>query len=194
MKPTFFRTASKFHAWLAKHHASKEELLVGFHKRSSGLPSMAWSESVDEAVCFGWIGGIRKRIDEQSYTIRFTPRRPGSVWSKVNIERAERLIKEGRMQSAGRTAYEVRRENKSGIYSYEQRKPQLEELYARLLKKNKAAWKFFQAEPPSYRKAVSWWIVSAKKEETRLRRLQQLIEYSLKGERIPQYLSRRKMR
>jgi uncharacterized protein YdeI (YjbR/CyaY-like superfamily) len=191
-KPKFFRTPERFRAWLKKSHASKSELLVGFYRKDSGEPSLSWPESVDEALCFGWIDGIRRRIDERSYSIRFTPRKPTSTWSRVNIARAEALIEEGRMQPAGLAAYKRRKENRSGIYSYEQRKPQLEEPYAGKLKRKKKAWDFFQAQPPSYRKAVSWWIVSAKREETRLRRLNQLIECSTKGTRIPQYLSRRK--
>ena len=190
-KPRFFLTPGRFHAWLGKNHATKSELLVGFYKKDSGEPSLTWPQSVDEALCFGWIDGIRKRIDDRSYTIRFSPRKPGSIWSKVNIRRAQVLIEEGRMQPAGLAAYERRKENKSGIYSYEQRRPQLEEPYAGKLKQKKKAWQFFLAQPPSYRKAVSWWIVSARREETRLRRLEQLIDYSTKGERIPQYLSRK---
>jgi len=192
-KPRFFRTPARFRAWLEKNHATKSELLVGFYKKDSGEPSITWPQSVDEALCFGWIDGIRKRIDDRSYTIRFTPRKPGSTWSKVNITRARALIEEGRMQPSGRAAYKLRKENKSGIYSYEQRKPHLEEPYASKLKRKKRAWEFFQAQPPSYLKAVSWWIVSAKREETRLRRLEQLIDYSTKGERIPQYLSRKRL-
>ncbi len=190
-EPKFFREPSRFRAWLQKNHATQKELLVGFHKKGSGEASITWPQSVDEALCFGWIDGIRRRIDDSSYSIRFTPRRPGSIWSKVNITRAEALIEEGRMQAAGLAAYKCRKENKSGIYSYEKRKPQLEEPYAGLLKRKKKAWEFFQGQPPSYRKAVSWWIVSAKREETRLRRLDQLVECSRQGVRIPQFLSRR---
>ena len=190
-KPKFFRTPSRFRAWLEKNHAAKSELLVGFHKKDSGEPSITWPESVDEALCFGWIDGIRRRIDDRSYSIRFTPRKPTSTWSKVNTARVQALIEEGRMRPAGLAAYERRRDNKSGIYSYEQRKPQLEEPYAGLLQRKKKAWAFFQAQPPSYRKAVSWWILSAKREKTRLRRLDQLIDCSTKGEKIPQYLPRK---
>src|SRR5262245_2704160 len=126
MKPKFFATPSAFRDWLATHHASAAALLVGFHKKSSGKPSMTWPESVDEALCFGWIDGIRKSIDAVSYTIRFTPRKSGSIWSSVNIKRAQALIEEGRMQLAGLNAYQCRKENKSGIYSYEQRHANLE--------------------------------------------------------------------
>jgi uncharacterized protein YdeI (YjbR/CyaY-like superfamily) len=185
MNPTFFPTPSAFRDWLEQHHAEADVLLVGFYKKGSGKPSITWPESVDEALCYGWIDGVRKRIDDVSYTIRFTPRRPGSVWSSVNIKRAEVLREQGRMRPAGLKAYEARKENKSGIYSYEQRSADLPEPYSRLLKKNKAAWSFFQAQPASYRKVVSWWIVSAKKEETRLKRLEKLIAYSAQGQRVP---------
>src|SRR5262245_33945477 len=187
MKPKFFRTPSAFRAWLAKHHATADALWVGFYKKGSGKPSMTWSESVDEALCFGWIDGIRKSIDAVSYTIRFTPRKSGSIWSSVNIKRAQALIEEGRMQPTGLNAYQRRKENKSGIYSYEQRQANLEPPYERLLKKNRPAWRFFQAQPASYRKAVSWWIVSAKKEQTRLKRLEALMAHSAKQERLPEF-------
>jgi uncharacterized protein YdeI (YjbR/CyaY-like superfamily) len=186
MKPTFFPTAADFRVWLEKNHGTARELLVGFHKTGSGTPSITWPESVDEALCFGWIDGVRKRLDERRYTIRFSPRRAGSVWSAVNMRRAQVLIAEGRMQPAGLAAFEARRENRSGIYSYEQRKVGLEEPYERLMKKNRAAWNFFQAQTPSYRKLMGWWIVSAKKEETRLKRLGELIECSARGELLPQ--------
>src|SRR5262245_40047968 len=136
MKPKFFQTPSAFRAWLAKHHANADALLVGFYKKGSGKPSMTWPESVDEALCFGWIDGIRKGTDAASYTIRFTPRKPSSIWSSVNIKRAQALIEEGRMQPAGLKAYQSRKENKSSIYSYEQRCANLEEPYEGLLKQN----------------------------------------------------------
>ena len=186
MKPTFFRTPDEFRKWLAKHHDTTSQLQVGYYKKDTGKPSITWPESVDEALCFGWIDGIRKSIDDSRYTIRFTPRRSGSVWSSVNIGRVQELIKQGRMQPAGLAAYEVRRENKSGIYSYEQRSAELVEPYNRLLKKYKAAWSFFQQQSTTYRKAVSWWIVSAKKEETRLKRLERLAAFSSKGQKLPE--------
>jgi uncharacterized protein YdeI (YjbR/CyaY-like superfamily) len=184
MKPTFFRTPADFRKWLMKHHATKDVLLVGFHKKDSGKPSITWPESVDQALCFGWIDGVRKRIDETSYTIRFTPRRTGSIWSNVNINRAQALIAEGQMQSAGLKAYEARKQFKSGIYAYEQRTVELPEPYNRMLKKNKAAWSFFEAQPPGYRKLMSWWIACAKKEETRVKRFEKLIAYSIEGKRL----------
>jgi uncharacterized protein YdeI (YjbR/CyaY-like superfamily) len=191
MKPTYFPTPAAFREWLTRHHADSKAFWVGCYKKGTGKPSITWPESVDEALCFGWIDGIRKSIDADRYMIRFTPRKPGSVWSSINIKRAEVLIAEGRMQPAGVKAYGARKENKSGIYSYEQRSVDLPEPYDRLLKKNKAAWSFLQAQAPSYRRAVSWWIVSAKKEETRLKRLERLMASSAKGQRLPEFLSRR---
>ena len=167
-----------------KYHSTRDVLLVGFYRKDSGKPSITWPESVDQALCFGWIDGVRKRIDEISYTIRFTPRRAGSIWSNININRAQVLIEEGQMQPAGLKAYQGRRENKSGIYAYEQRSVELPEPYDQLLKKNKTAWSFFEAQPPSYRKLMSWWIASAKKEETRLKRFEKLIAYSIQGQRL----------
>jgi uncharacterized protein YdeI (YjbR/CyaY-like superfamily) len=187
MRPTFFRTPSAFREWLERHHAKADVLWVGYYKRGSGKPSMTWPESVDEALCYGWIDGVRKGIDDVTYAIRFTPRKPGSIWSSLNISRAQALIERGRMQPAGLKAYQARRENKSGIYSYEQRSVDLEEPYNRLLKKDEAAWCFFETQPASYRKAVSWWVISAKKEETRLRRLEKLMGYSARGQRLPEF-------
>jgi len=180
----FFKTPSAFGKWLEANHAKSKELWVGFYKKNSGKSSITWPQSVDEALCFGWIDGIRKRIDETSYMIRFTPRKASSVWSAVNIRNAEKLIKEKRMQPAGLQAFAARKEYRSGIYSYEQRSPELEDKYVRKLKRNRAAWKFFQAQPPSYRKMMNWYIVSAKQEETRLKRLDKLIEASAQGRRL----------
>ena len=184
MIPKFFPSPSAFRKWLAANHAKSKELWVGFYKKNSGKPSITWPESVDEALCFGWIDGIRKRIDDDSYVIRFTPRKANSVWSAVNIRNVERLINEKRMQPAGLKAYAARKEYRSGIYSYEQRSPELVEPYAGILKRNKAAWKFFQAQPPSYRKMMNWFIVSAKREDTRHMRLDKLIDASTRGIRL----------
>src|SRR5947199_1896775 len=191
MNPKFFKSPSAFRKWLAANHSTAKELWVGFYKKSSGKPSITWPESVDEALCFGWIDGLRKSIDEDSYMIRFSPRKPASIWSAMNIRNAERLIKEGRMQPAGLKAYRTRKENRSGIYSYEQRSPELVEPYLGELKRNEKAWEFFQAQPPGYRKTMNWWIVSAKKEETRLKRLEQLIEESAQGRRIAPLLQKK---
>lgn len=188
MKPRFFKSPSDLQKWFANHHGTKTELLVGYYKKDSGKKSVTWPESVDEALCVGWIDGIRRRIDDLSYSIRFTARRARSVWSAVNIKRVQELSAQGRMQPEGLKAFAARNENRSGIYSYEQRPQDFPDLYKKQLKKNKAAWKFFEAQPPSYRKAATWWVLSAKKEETRLMRLSQLIEHSAHQRHIPQFL------
>jgi uncharacterized protein YdeI (YjbR/CyaY-like superfamily) len=180
----FFKTASDLRKWFEANHQRADELWVGFYRKGSGRASITWPEAVDEALCFGWIDGIRKRVDEESYTNRLTPRRKRSTWSAINIARVGVLTKEGRMRPAGLAAFAARTTNKSGIYAYEQRRDQLEEPYATLLKKNKRAWTFFQEQPPYYRKLAGWWIVSAKREETRMARLRQLIEISARGERL----------
>ena len=186
MKPEFFQTPADFGTWLEKNHATATELWVGFYKKDSGKPSITWPESVDQALCFGWIDGIRKGVDEISYQIRFTPRRRGSIWSAINITRAKELVRQKQMRPTGLKAFAARIENKSGIYSYEQRTTELEEPYATYLKKNKAASNFFKKQPPSYRKMIGWWIISAKKEETRMARLAKLISESAKGKRLLQ--------
>ncbi len=192
MKVKFFKTPADFREWFENHHASATELWVGFYKKDSGKASITWPQSVDEALCFGWIDGIRQSIDDFSYKIRFTPRLARSTWSAVNIKRAGELIEQGLMQAAGLKAFAAREENRSGIYSYEQRSPELPDQYAKQLKKNPAAWKFFQAQAPSYRKAANWWVVSARKEETRQKRLGELIQHSAHGQRIPQFIALKK--
>ncbi|HJS75692.1 MAG TPA: YdeI/OmpD-associated family protein [Vicinamibacteria bacterium] len=174
MRPRFFRTPADFGTWLEKNHHKSRELLVGFYKKGT-KPSITWPESVREALRFGWIDGVRRTVDELRYTIRFTPRRPASIWSAINIRMAKELIEEGRMHPAGMKAFEARKENRSGIYAYENRPRNLPAPYEKKLKKNPAAWKAFQALAPSYRRTAIWWIVSAKKEETKLSRLDQLI-------------------
>ena len=175
-EPIFFATPEAFRKWLAKHHGTHTELLVGLHKVGSGRPSVSWPESVDEALCVGWIDGVRRRIDEHSYSIRFTPRRATSVWSAINIARVQDLSSQGRMLPAGLKAFEARQERKSGIYAYEQRPVDLPPEYEKLFKKHKAAWKFYQGMPPWYRKTTCWLVISAKTEATRLKRLNQLID------------------
>lgn len=184
MQPRFFKTPADLRRWFEAHAATERELIVGYYKRETGKPSVTWPESVDQALCFGWIDGIRRKIDEERYTIRFTPRKPGSIWSAINIRRMQALIAAKQVTVAGIKAHEARRENRSGTYSFEQRSVELPAEYARVLKKDKRAFDFFQSQPPSYRKTAMWWVVSAKKEETRLRRLQALIEDSRRGERI----------
>jgi uncharacterized protein YdeI (YjbR/CyaY-like superfamily) len=180
----FFKSPKDFRKWLEKNHSSKQELWVGYHKKSSDQPSMTWPESVDEALCFGWIDGIRKSVDDFRYTIRFTPRRRGSIWSAVNIKRAQELSDKDLMNSAGIAAFSARKENRSGIYSYEQRSANLDRQYEKRLKQNKTARDFFYSQPLSYRKAIVWWIVSARQEVTRLKRLEKLISESERGKRL----------
>ena len=184
MKPRFFKTPADFRAWLEKNHDKAKELLVGFYKRDSGRPSITWPESVDQALCFGWIDGVRKRIDDESYTIRFTPRRRGSIWSAVNIKRAKELETLGQMTPAGLHAFAQRDEKKSAIYAYENRPRELAPEYEKRFRANKKAWAFFTEQAPSYRRVMTYWIMEAKKDETRERRLAALIDYSAQGRRV----------
>jgi uncharacterized protein YdeI (YjbR/CyaY-like superfamily) len=187
MKPRFFSSPPDWRAWLEQHHDKHQELWVGLYKRGSGKPSISWPEAVDGALCFGWIDGVRKSLDESSYVIRFTPRRPRSIWSAVNIKRVGQLNAMGLMRPRGVQAFEQRTGNRSRIYAYEQRKAaKLSRVYEKKFCANKKAWKFFQAQPPSYRRTSSWWVISAKKEETRLKRLARLIEDSEQGRSIRQ--------
>ncbi len=187
MTPTFFEIPVAFGEWLAENHATSDALWVGFYKKGSKRPSITWPEAVDEALCYGWIDGVRKGIDTESYVIRFTPRKAGSVWSNVNIHRVRVLTDLGRMRPTGLAAFQARKENRSGIYSHEQGDVDLPEVYQKLLQENAAAWEFFQKQPASYRKAVSWWVSSAKKDETRQKRLDALIAHSTRTERVPQF-------
>ena len=187
MKPKFFADQLKFRSWLKKNHEKREELWVGFYKVNSGLPSLTWPESVDQALCFGWIDGLRKSIDDKSYMIRFTPRKPTSTWSAVNIKKVAKLKKDGLMRPAGLKAYQRRDEKNSGIYSFEQKKAaQLSKEYEAEFKKEKKAWAYYRDAAPSYRKQTTWWVMSAKKEETRRRRLGILIDHCEKESKIPQ--------
>ena len=170
-----------------KNHLSATELWVGFYKRDSGKPSITWPESVDEALSYGWIDGIRKSIDTESYTIRFTPRKPTSIWSNVNIAKVKLLIEQGRMSPAGLAAWARRDEKRSGVYSFERKAATFGAEAERLFTRNKAAWSFFQAQAPYYRRGAAHYVSSAKREDTRARRLAALIEYSSRGARIPQF-------
>lgn len=184
-KPTFFPTPEDFRAWLEEHHDSAEVLWVGYYKKATGKPSITWPESVDEALCFGWIDGLRKSVDEVSYKIRFTPRKPDSNWSAVNIARVKELVLEGRMRPAGLAAYERRLETKSRVYSYEQRKKaKLDPEAEKRFRANTEAWEFFRSQPPGYRKTAIHWVTSAKRKDTRKRRLDTLIKDSANGVRI----------
>ncbi len=185
MKPTFFGTAGELREWLERNHATATELFVGFYKRRSGKPSITWQEMVDEELCFGWIDGVRQGIDEVSYSNRITPRKPRSTWSAVNIARAQELIRLRRMHPAGLKAFERRTDERSAIYSYEQRKSaRLEPGAERSFRANQKAWTFFQAQAPGYRQAATWWVISAKREETRKKRLATLIADSALGRAI----------
>ena len=181
MKPTFFKTAADFGRWLAKHYDAETELLVGFWKRESGKPSMTWPESVDEALCVGWIDAVRRRIDDDSYTIRFTRRKPGSVWSAVNVAKIEALIAQGRVLPAGLAAYAHRKDEKTAIYAFEQKEVVLSAEFEALFRRNAQAWTFFEKQPAWFRKRMCWHVMSAKKDETRLKRLEKLIVDSERG-------------
>jgi uncharacterized protein YdeI (YjbR/CyaY-like superfamily) len=186
MMPTYFRAPSEFRAWLKKHHATADELWVGFYKKGSDMPSITWSEAVDEALCFGWVDSIRRSVDDERYTNRFTPRKPTSNWSEVNVRRVEELTRQRRMRAPGRKAFEARQPRKSGTYSYEQRydvrlSPELE----RRFRARKRAWAWFRDQPPSYRSTALYWVMSAKKPETRERRLSTLIQDSAVGRKVP---------
>lgn len=184
MQPKFFSSPEQFRHWLERNHDRATELLVGFHKKSSGKKSITYAEALDEALCYGWIDGVRRNFNETSYTIRFTPRKPTSIWSNINVKHVERLQKEGRMQPAGLEAFARRDAKRTGIYSFENRPRELSPEYEKMFRQNKAAWKFFQEQPPGYKRLLIFRTMSAKKEETRLRRLNQLIESSEKGVRI----------
>ncbi len=184
--PKFFATPADWRAWLEKHHTTHEELWVGFYKRDSGRPSITWPESVDGALCFGWIDGIRKSIDDASYKIRFTPRKPRSIWSAINIKRATELSKSGFMAAAGLAAFEKRDGDRSAIYAYEQRKAaKLPAAYRKQFKQQPDAWAFFQSMPPWYQRTSTYWVINAKREETRLKRLAILIDCSAAKRNIP---------
>src|SRR6478672_9042350 len=181
MQPVFFESSAKFRTWLKKNHRKEKELLVGFRKISTGTAGMTWSQSVDEALCFGWIDGVRTSIDENSYQIRFTPRKPGSIWSAVNINKAEALQKQGLMQPAGWEIFQKRTEAKSKIYAHEKKEALFTPAQLKVLKANKAAWTYFQALAPSYQKLSAHWVNSAKQEATQQKRMAQIIDDCAQG-------------
>ena len=184
MKPTFFPTPAAFRAWLKKHHKTADELWVGYYRKESGKLTMTWSESVDEALCFGWIDGIRKKVSDEAYTNRFTPRRPGSNWSAINIAKVEGLTRQKRMHATGLAAFAKRTEMKSRIYTYEQKDVvPFEKALEKKFRANKKAWAFFQAQAPWYRRLMTRWVSSAKQAETRLRRLDILMAACESGRR-----------
>jgi len=184
MKPKFFASASHFREWLLKNHDKKSELLVGFHKKKSGKKSITYPEALDEALCFGWIDGVRKSLNETSYTNRFSPRKPKSIWSLVNVRHVERLKKEGRMHESGVAAYEKRDARRTGIYSFENRPKELAAEYQKLFRANEKAWEFWKKQPPFFTRLGAFYVMSAKKEETQLRRLNNLIDAAAKGKRL----------
>ena len=182
MKPRFFKTPRAFRAWLEKNHEKADELWVGYYKKATGKPSITWPESVDAALCYGWIDGVRKSLGADSYMIRFTPRREGSIWSAVNLESAKRLIEAGEMRPGGMAAYERRREDRSRVYSFEQGDVALTPELEQRLRADRKAWAYWQKQAPGYRRTVTWWIMSAKREETRIRRLDTLVADSAQGQ------------
>lgn len=184
MSATFFTTPAAFNKWLTQNHNTAKELIVGFYKVNSGKASITWSESVDEALCFGWIDGVRKSIDEESYCIRFTPRRPDSIWSPINIKKVEMLTAEGRMKPEGIKAFSFYTAAKSSIYLLRKEAIALDSKYEKLFKKNKTAWFFFNQQAPSYKKVITHWIMSAKQEATQVSRLNKTISASEAQQRL----------
>ncbi|HEY1389624.1 MAG TPA: YdeI/OmpD-associated family protein [Ktedonobacterales bacterium] len=181
MEPTFFRSPEEFRAWLQEHHASDQEILLGFYKKRSGVTGFTQAQAVGEALCFGWIDGHVRALDEDRYTARFTPRTPHSIWSAVNIRRAEQLIAQGRMEPAGLKTFTGRDPRQAGRYSFENRPQSLDEADEAAFRANTAAWAFFQAQIPSYQRTAIWWMMSAKADATRQRRLATLIQDSAEG-------------
>jgi len=182
--PVFFKDAAEFRKWLEENHQAEKEITVGYYKVETGKPSMNWSESVDEALCFGWIDGIRKSVNGESYCIRFTPRNPKSRWSAVNIKKVEEMIRLGKMTPAGLAAYEKRSEVRSGIYSYENKPEQFSSKLEARFRENKTAWEFFSGQSTSYKKTVMYYVMDAKQEATRFSRLDKLIVASTAGKRL----------
>lgn len=186
MTPTsiVFETPAKFRAWLRAYHASETALLVNIRKAGSSRRGITYSEALDEALCYGWIDGVRRRIDDESFSIRFSPRKPKSIWSRINVAHVKRLMAAGRMQKAGLAAWEAREEKRTGVYSFEQSSHEMPPAYLRAFRANTKAWQWFQAQAPWYRRTLTHWVTSAKKEETRKRRLDELIAKSAAGIRL----------
>jgi uncharacterized protein YdeI (YjbR/CyaY-like superfamily) len=178
MEVVFFSDQVEFRKWLEKNHQTERELIVGFYKKSTGKPTMTWSDSVDQALCFGWIDGIRRKVDDESYCIRFTPRNPASTWSALNVKKANELIEKGLMQPDGLALFKTRKEENTAIYSYENKPEALPAFMEEKFRENKAAWDYFSVQPPSYRRTIYFWILSAKRKETQLARLEKIIEES----------------
>ncbi len=183
----YFDSAEAFRQWLAEHHADARELWVGFYKKGAGQMGISYPEAVDQALCFGWIDGVRRSVDERRYTNRFTPRKADSTWSQVNIRRVGELAVQGLMHQSGLDTFERRKAGRELLYTHEQEAPQLAGAYEAQLRASAAAWAFFEAQAPSYRRLASWWVLSAKQEATRQRRLAVLIRMSEEGRRLPQF-------
>lgn len=184
MKPLFFPTQNDFREWLEENHETETELIVGFYNVKSGKTSMTWSEAVDQALCFGWIDGVRRKVDEESYSNRFTPRRANSNWSAVNIEKIRVLTEKGLMKPAGIAAFEKRKEEKSAVYAYENELKKFSDEFEKQFKENEMAWDFFEKQANWYKKQMTGWVMTAKQERTRERRLEKLIAASENGERL----------
>ena len=180
----YFRSAPEFRTWLGRNHAKVSELWLGFYKKKSANKGITYPEALDEALCFGWIDGVRKSVDDDSFTIRFTPRKSKSIWSRINLKRVNQLIRQDRMAPPGVTAYEARREEKMDRYSYEQAGGSFDPVHEKQFRANRKAWSYFESQAPSYQRTMKWWVMSAKKEETRLKRLAQLIRDSANGTRV----------
>jgi uncharacterized protein YdeI (YjbR/CyaY-like superfamily) len=183
--PATFRTAAAFRTWLRRHHRSASEIVVRCVRTEAADRGITYAQALDEALCFGWIDGVRRSVDARSFSVRFSPRRPRSTWSRVNVAHAERLIAEGRMTPAGLAAFEARDDRRTGVYSFEQPPTALDPVLQRRFEANPAAWAGFQRQPPGYRRVATYWVMSAKREETRVRRLDTLIGCSAEGKRIP---------
>jgi uncharacterized protein YdeI (YjbR/CyaY-like superfamily) len=184
VKPRYFRSAGEFRKWLERNHDKVDELWVGLYKKASGKKGITYKEAVDEALCFGWIDGLVKGVDEDSYMQRFTPRRPRSIWSAVNIKRIQELMEERRLHPAGKKAFLERDPSRAGLYSFENQPQSLPKDQEKRFRADRQAWAFFEAQPPGYRRTAIWWVVSAKRDETKERRLLQLIEDSAAGRRL----------
>ncbi|MDQ3877324.1 MAG: YdeI/OmpD-associated family protein [Actinomycetota bacterium] len=184
MKPRYFKSGEEMRRWLTANHENAAELWVGFYKKSADNKGVSWSEAVDQALCFGWIDGVRKGIDDHRFTIRFTRRKPGSIWSAVNIAKAEDLSSKGLMEPAGLAAFERRDDKRSKVYSYEQKQTSFDTEQEKHFRAEKEAWDFFNEQAPSYRRTATWWVISAKRPETRDRRLEKLIAASARRERL----------
>lgn len=186
-EPVFFESPQAWRGWLDEHHADAGEVLVGFHKQGTGRPSLTWAESVAEALCFGWIDGVRRSAGSEAYTIRFTPRRPGSHWSQVNVDLMAQLEEQGRMTDAGRAAFAARREDRTAKFAYEQANVAFGPDQQAAFEADGEAWEWFSTQAPWYRKVATYWVTSAKRPETRARRLATLIECSREQRRLPQH-------